>query len=98
MTQIEIYIPELDKIKTPNWLTTIDYSPLQQVEIDELIDKHVWVTANRRQIPVNQMSTTHIQNCIKCWNGTGRVKIPNHYLGGKGKWLGIFNGELQRRN
>lgn len=96
--QVEIYIPELEKIKLPDWLTTIGYTPLQQKEINELVDKHIWVTAYRKQIPVNQMATEHIQNCIKCWNGKSRTRIPEHYLGGKEKWLEIFHNELQRRN
>ena len=39
----------------------------------------------------------HIHNCIRCWNGEGKLKIPEGYLGGKDKWLNIFQQELLNR-
>lgn len=93
----KIDIPELDKITLPNWLTFLDYSPIQKTEINELINNHIWITAYKTQIPVKQMSASHINNCIHCWNGKGKKKIPPHYLGGKEKWLKIFQQELDNR-
>lgn len=58
---------------------------------------YFWVTAKRRIIPVKSMSTEHIQNCIACLEGRGNKIIPENYLGGKEKWLTIFNEELIRR-
>lgn len=95
-TTITFPTPELDKISLPNWLTTPYYTLLQQHEIDELIENHIWITADRIKIPVSQMSTSHIQNCIKCFNGQGKSYISPSYLGGKNKWLDVFNRELQK--
>ena len=58
----------------------------------------VWITAFRNRIPVKKMSTGHINACILCWNGQGNMRISNDYLGGKEKWLKIFNDELVNRN
>lgn len=88
---------ELDKIELPDWVTTIVYDPLQQVEVDELINNHVWVTAMREQIPVHKMTNNHIRNTIKCLNGESKSFIPEGYLGGKEKWLTIFSNELVKR-
>jgi hypothetical protein len=91
-----IEIPRLQEIEPGRWFST-DYSVMQKKEIRELIEHEVWVTAQRRQIPVNVMSTSHIQNCIRCWEGKGRTRIPKTYLGGKEKWLKIFHNELAKR-
>lgn len=61
------------------------------------LEKHVWITAYDLEIPVKQMSTEHINNCIACWEGRGNMKIPFDYLGGKEKWLKIFDDELLNR-
>lgn len=95
---VDIPTPELDKITLPNWITKIDYKPLQMVEINTLLNNEVWVTAYRQQIPVREMSTSHINNCIKCILGKGKSIIPKDYLGGHDKWLKIFNNELINRN
>jgi len=62
-----------------------------------MIENHIWVTARRQSIAVKEMSTDHIVNCIKCWIGEGFTEIPEDYLGGKEKWLEIFNSELINR-
>ena len=62
------------------------------------IENHIWITAYRKEIPVQLMSTLHIKNCIKCLLGIGSKEIPNGYLGGKKKWLKIFKQELITRN
>lgn len=58
---------------------------------------HIWITANKRKIPVSSMTTDHIYNVINSWNGQGKIKIPEAYLGGKEKWFPIFERELIRR-
>jgi hypothetical protein len=93
----EINTPELDKIKLPKWLKKFTYTTLQQKEIQNLIDGNVWITAGKIKLCVREMSSNHIQNCIKCWNGLGKMTIPSHYLGGKVKWLVIFKKELLNR-
>jgi hypothetical protein len=89
--------PELDKIPLPQWLEVTLYNPLQKKELDKLINNHTWVTAQRIKIPVKNMETSHIINCIRCWEGKGKSNIPSDYLGGKKKWLEIFNQELNKR-
>lgn len=93
----EFETPELDKIKLPNWMTTVNYKPLQLIELSSLIENEVWITANKTKIYVKNMSNSHINNCINCLNGKGKSIIPNGYLGGKEKWLKIFNKELLNR-
>jgi hypothetical protein len=58
---------------------------------------HVWITATGDHIPVKDMPTAHIQNCINCLLGKGILNIPAGYLGGKELWLDIFRAELQAR-
>lgn len=70
---------------------------LSPEQVKEFLDNHVWVTARKKRIPVREMSTKHIKNCIRCWEGRGKVTIPAHYLGGREKWLKIFNEELTKR-
>lgn len=58
----------------------------------------IWITAKKKHIPVKKMTTKHINNCIACWNGVGSMIIPEGYLGGKKKWIEIFEKELAERN
>ncbi len=74
-----------------------EYTKEQKKAVDYLLDNNIWVTARGTEIPVKEMSSNHIQNCIKCWEGTGNMSIPEGYLGGKEKWLKIFNDELVSR-
>lgn len=94
---IEIETPELDEISTQEWFTT-KYSYAQKKEISTLLDRHIWVTARRMKINVREMSTAHINNCINCFNGKGSMRIPEDYLGGREKWIKIFNNELINRS
>lgn len=95
---MEILTPEIDKIPLKKWLKLDFITNSLSAEYDLLIENNIWVTAYKRKIPVKNMSTTHIKNCINCFNGTGNSNIPNDYLGGKEKWLKIFNHELSIRN
>lgn len=61
------------------------------------LKRYVWVTARRKRIPVRKMTVDHINNCIACWEDRGLTRVPVGYLGGKKKWLRIFNEELCRR-
>lgn len=92
-----IEIPELDTIPIIKWYKPCVYTLLQLKEIDNLFKHEIWITKERIQIKVKDMSTSHILNCIKCWNGKGFSVIPENYLGGKQKWLEIFNKELNSR-
>ena len=92
-----IETPELDKISLPAWIKVTQYSLLEQADLDKLIANHVWVTLAKKKIKVRDMATSHIIACIRCWNGIGKTRIPARYLGGKDKWLQIFNWELLQR-
>lgn len=94
MTLVEI--PLLDEIAVSKWFSTT-YNKGQEKEIENLIDNYIWVTVRRQQMLVKEMKTRHINSCIKCWNGEGKTHIPSHYLGGKSKWLRIFETELKNR-
>ncbi len=61
------------------------------------IENHIWVTARKIEIAVRSMAISHINNCIACFEGRGNMRIPEDYLGGKEKWLKIFNEELTKR-
>ena len=51
--------------------------PFEEHEVD--IKNHVWITAQKKKMPVNQMVTKHIKNCINCWNSNGNMSIPKDY-------------------
>lgn len=82
---------EIFKSRLPSFHLTTK----QNEKITKLVENEVWITGYKKQIPVKQMTTSHINNCIKCFE-EDRV-IPPGYLGGKDKWLGIFTKELQSR-
>ena|SRR5687767_9392097 len=62
-----------------------------------LTNEKVWVSSDGRCKHISEMTTEHIKNCIRCWNGEGVAKLPPDYLGGKEKWLKILFEELKRR-
>lgn len=66
-------------------------------EEDVETDNPVWISASGEKWWVEDMGTQHIINIIECWNGRGKSEIKSGYLGGKKKWLKIFNDELIRR-
>lgn len=96
--EVLIPTPRIDKIAQRDWMKpktqALEYI---QIEFCQLIENHIWITACKKKIPVSKMSTSHIHNCIRCLYGKGKSKIPAGYLGGKDKWIKIFNEELLRR-
>ncbi len=96
---MEIITPEIDKIPLTKWLK-LDFlvNDILSKECHLLLKNHVWITARKVKIHVKKMTTSHIRNCINCWNGQGNMIIPDNYLGGKKKWLKIFEHELLQRN
>lgn len=89
--------PEPNKVAPHRWLKEFKLVPLTQKETKTLSNNHVWVTARGEEIFVHKMATNHINNCIRCFNGQGHMRIPNDYLGGKDKWMKIFSQELLQR-
>ena len=60
---------------------------------------YVWKTSTGRDIPIKNMTTTHIKNCIDCLEDRGSMRIPDIYLNKtKREWVIIFNRELINRN
>jgi hypothetical protein len=88
--------PLLDEIDVAEWFNAT-YNEGQQLEVESCIENHVWITATKQKMLVREMKTSHIKNCIRCWDGKGKSCIPAGYLGGKAKWLEIFNKELLNR-
>lgn len=82
-------------IMLPEWMTDILNKPLSKTKTDT--QKEYWVTAAGERLLPRDMETRHIQNCIRCLRGQGKMRIPEGYLGGKEKWLKIFEEELSRR-
>lgn len=68
------------------------------IESKVTTEKIVWITAEGNKIPVKEMTTKHIRAAINCWNDKGKSDIPSDYLGGKDKWMKIFENELISRN
>ncbi len=96
--KIPIFIetPLLDEIALHEWFLK-KYSVGEMKEVENLIKNHIWITDKKIKIPVKQMTVAHIKNCIRCWHGIGKLRIPKGYLGGKKKWLEIFEQELISR-
>jgi len=86
---------ELEELIKPEGLTETKTIALLSPAVD--ITNHVWITAYEWHVPVKEMSTDHILKCIACWEGRGNKIIPEGYLGGREKWLDIFNRELINR-
>lgn len=60
-------------------------------------DGSVWVTRKKKAIKVEAMSTLHILNTIRAWEGLGITKPPKGYMGGKLKWIDTLTRELIKR-
>ena len=60
--------------------------------------QEVWVTAQRHEIHVSNMTTQHIQNTIKMLKGEGSQPIPDRYFKTRKKWIAVFTKELKRRH
>lgn len=73
----------------------LKWDTLTDEENELAIAQHIWITAGKQRISVTAMHTEHIINCINAFNSG---KIPIQYLGGRTKWLEIFNEELNRRS
>lgn len=86
-------------LKKEDW-TKVQHNPSEILDriVQEATSNEKWVTARGTIIPVNRMTTSHINNTIKCLNGKGNSYIPKDYLGGRDKWLIIFHNELIRRS
>jgi len=67
-------------------------------ELQANLENHIWITAYKKRIPAKELTTGHIKNIIRCFEGKGRVSIPANYLGGKSKWMKILKEELNNRN
>lgn len=58
----------------------------------------VWKSADGNETPINELSTSHIENIIACLTGKGRKSIPEIYMGKNKKyWKVVFSEEYARR-
>lgn len=70
------------------------------IDWDDLLANRTWITAKRVRIPINEMQTSHIVNCIKCLKGKSirNTVIPQGWAGNtRDKWIKVFQEELDRR-
>lgn len=67
-------------------------------EIESDLAIHIWITVKKEKIPVREMSTEHIKNCISCLEGKGNMKLFEKSPGARKKWFKIFKDELISRN
>lgn len=91
-------LPIFDNLKLKWEYLSDNTLALLKPECDLCIKHHVWIDRRGKRYHVKNMTSTHIRNCIKCFNGYGKSVIPDNYLGGKDKWLEIFHLELLSRN
>lgn len=68
--------------------------PTQLEVIENFLANKIWITKDKERIRVEDMTNTHIVNTI---NAFERKKINPKYLGGKDRWLEIFQRELSKR-
>lgn len=67
-----------------------------QDETEERIKKKIWVTEDGKEIPIKDMDSLHIQNCIKMLER----KKDNHTAALKDfaeQYIGLFKTELNKR-
>jgi hypothetical protein len=80
---------------------SMGHDTLMDLFIEELNlhnDFTVWQKNDGTRIRLCDMKTSHIQNCINCFNGKGKLFIAPYYWGGKTGWIKAFNKELKRRS
>ena len=68
-------------------------------EFKFLTDRRIkWTMGSGQQIHIQEMTTEHICNVIRCLLGMGNVEIPRFHAGkDKSEWHAIFRNELNRR-
>jgi hypothetical protein len=62
----------------------------KKYDIEEEAERGVWTTKDGREIPVEEMTTSHIQNTIALLE---RNNCDDMYT----PWITVFHKELQRR-
>ncbi len=60
----------------------------------DLLNNKIWTTSTNKKIYVKNMTTSHIENCINCFNAKKQVFSE---LINKDGWLKVFNDELNNR-
>jgi len=57
-----------------------------------------WTMGSGQQIYIQEMTTEHIHNVIRCLLGVGNTQIPRFHAGkDKSEWHAIFCRELSKR-
>ncbi len=65
-----------------------------QKKLDDFLNRKIWITSTKNKIHVKNMTSSHIENCINCFNAKEQVFSE---LINKDAWLKVFNDELNSR-
>lgn len=60
--------------------------------------RELWMTNEGQLIPISQMATKHLVNCLKCLDGNGNQIINTYPDNLKTKWRELIKSELKARN
>lgn len=60
--------------------------------------RELWMTNEGQIIPISQMATKHLVNCLKCLDGNGNQVINIYPDNLKTKWRELIKRELKARN
>lgn len=71
----------------------LELAMLQELEYIENLDRRIWTTKTGQEIDVRDMTTIHIENCLKCLED-GRIDFKDQ---SNEIWKKIFKEELERR-
>ena len=68
------------------------------IDWNSLLESRTWLTANRVRVPINEMSTPHIKNTLRCLKGESHNKIPHGWNNkSHDRWIQLFESELNKR-
>jgi hypothetical protein len=75
----------------------VDLSPLHEFQ-RALSGETIWTTRDKQRIPVREMKTSHIENCIAVLKGESPIGTTYRCDDiTRRNWIEIFNIELEKR-
>jgi len=85
----------MDEWKEPDFIFKDDFC----INILEIAySRELWMTNEGKLIPINEMATKHLVNCLKCLDGNGNQVINTYPDSLKAKWRERIKNELKARN
>jgi len=85
----------MDEWKEPDFIFKDDFC----INILEIAySRELWMTNEGKLIPINEMATKHLVNCLKCLDGNGNQVINTYPDNLKAKWRERIKNELKARN